>query len=102
MSILIKNMQMPKTCGHCPFNNLGTLEDDCLIYECSLSGDFIRDGQPMVRLDTCPLVEIPNHGRLIDADEQIERVNRLNLYTADVVTELLNSAPVVIDKEVNE
>ena len=44
MSILIKGMKMPKSCGSC----------------------FV--GDRTICSNNCPLVEIPPHGRLIDAD----------------------------------
>ena len=47
MSVLIKNMEMPKNCHECP-----------LLYVTS-----ICDGSM-----PCPLVTVPPHGRLIDAD----------------------------------
>ena len=54
MSVLIKGMEMPKTCY------------DCIFYgglECSLTG-FDADRKSR----HCPLVELPPHGRLIDGD----------------------------------
>lgn len=47
MSVLIKGMEMPKNCHECP-----------LLYVTSLCDGF-KD---------CPIVPIPPHGRLIDAD----------------------------------
>ena len=69
MSILIKGMEMPKNCNDCPLN-----------YDqmaCKVTGTrwwsdtmvlmgFDSDKE---RLHDCPLVELPPHGRLIDADK---------------------------------
>lgn len=60
MSVLVKNMEMPKNCGECPV---------------ALSGKYCRINQTYttyiklpIRPDHCPLVELPEkHGRLIDA-----------------------------------
>ena len=62
MSILIKGMEMPKNCKHCKFRKTELQEDPdwCLISEESLFELAEND---------CPLIEIPPHGRLIDADE---------------------------------
>lgn len=49
MSVLIKGMELPKNCDMCPLA-------DTII--CGAQG--------------CPLIEVPPHGRLIDADAQIE------------------------------
>ena len=56
MSILIKGMEMPKSCGRCMFSRRNIHNIDwCVLTEKDLPCD-------------CPLVPIPPHGRLIDAD----------------------------------
>jgi hypothetical protein len=71
MSILIKGMEMPTSCNKCPF--LDYEEGFCFAsgvkhesgwYESTLCPGGIKDG----RHDECPLVPVPPHGRLIDAD----------------------------------
>ena len=52
------------------------------------------------RMPNCPLVELPPHGRLIDADEQIERAWRLNLSTRELIEEMLKTAVTVIPPDV--
>lgn len=62
MSIIVKNMQMPKNCAECPV---------------ALSGKYCRINKTHttyiklpIRPDHCPLVELPEkHGRLIDENE---------------------------------
>ena len=64
MSILIKGMDMPKTCCDCNFNIAGWCTAD-------LASERIEfPGRP----DWCPLVEVPKHGRLIDVDEFVKYV----------------------------
>lgn len=65
MSIIIKGMDMPKSCGECKFfSGLG------YGFHCFLNGKhitFIGEIQ-----DDCPLIEIPTpHGRLIDDVKKI-------------------------------
>jgi hypothetical protein len=64
-------MEMPTSCEKCPF--LDYEEGFCFAsgvkhesgwYESTLCPGGIKDG----RHDDCPLVSIPSHGRLIDAD----------------------------------
>ena len=62
MSILIKGMEMPKNCIDCP----------CYYpeyYECNI----VHNCNPISHNDPipqyCPLIEVPKHGRLIDADD---------------------------------
>lgn len=64
MSILIKGMRMPEKCGSC---DLFHVESPM---HCTVVKGHKTVGAPygMPRPDWCPLVEIPVHGRLIDAD----------------------------------
>ena len=65
MSILIKDMKMP-SCNDCPLagdfhcNLMPSIPTLCKEYDIA-----VQNGK---RLNNCPLVEIPPHGRLIDAD----------------------------------
>ena len=69
MSVLIKDIGLPNNCLHCPFSHMAS---DCLkiwivckVKDVSVTdGDAVEEGRP----NWCPLVEIPSHGRLIDAD----------------------------------
>ena len=68
MSVIIKGIEMPAVCDDCHFNY------DC--YRCSAidgnKGYFFNDEDfdpSCNRLPDCPLIELPKHGRLIDADE---------------------------------
>ena len=62
MSILIKGMKMPEKCGSC---DLFHVESPM---HCTVVKGHKTVGAPygMPRPDWCPLVEIPEHGRLID------------------------------------
>ena len=57
MSIIIKGLDMPKNCYHCPAHNHWNTGIKCVILN-RLTEDRPSD---------CPLIEIPTpHGRLID------------------------------------
>ena len=59
MSVYIKGMEMPKRCYTCPCADLE-------FYDCNLMpGTRIEQHK---RLDDCPLVPVPDHGRLVDKD----------------------------------
>ena len=60
MSILIKGMKMPTSCLECPLTDGHSAS--CLITEKSVYFSVDK------RHDGCPLVPVPPHGRLIDAD----------------------------------
>lgn len=96
MSILIKGMEMPKNCWECPFERcvLRTLVD---------------------RHPDCPLVEVPPHGRLIDADwirealihtlEALKKNPKMNQQEIHLIAafstlgEMLDDAPIMIEAE---
>lgn len=65
MSILIKGMEMPKDCNKCPM----TVDGYCRIIGYPNGDAIIKHYKPL----WCPLVEVPKHGRLIDADELLRR-----------------------------
>lgn len=56
MSVLIKGMEMPENCKDCRFHGRGF----CFLADLKDNGN-------------CPLVEVPPHGRLIDARALYER-----------------------------
>ena len=65
MSILIKDMEMPKSCNECTMS---------IEHACMINGNIISDY--WARLDRptdCPLVELPPHGDLIDRDALYEK-----------------------------
>lgn len=59
--IYIHGMEMPKCCLVCTFNYD--------MYVCELLGVstlVVQDGE---KIPICPLISVPDHGRLVDADE---------------------------------
>ena len=63
MGVYIKGMEMPTSCGNCPMCHSNAEYDYayCCVSSAETSGNKIPSG--------CPLVPVPPHGRLIDADE---------------------------------
>lgn len=65
MSILITGMEMPPSCRYCEFRHLSLTQNAF----CTASHETIDYmAERTKRLDNCPLVELPPHGRLVDAD----------------------------------
>lgn len=94
MSVLIRNMDMPKTCEGCPLQHSEYLE-------CKITGEPTWDwenAEAKYKSVNCPIDEIPPHGRLVDADA---------LLTSDlggepfksVIRRVLMQAPTVIEAE---
>ena len=77
MSVLVKDMEMPKECRECPMceyyeitGNTWCKSADGLLAENYKPISF--DGRP----EWCPLVELPEkHGRLIDGDALFKQMN---------------------------
>ena len=67
MSVLIKGMEMPKSCYACDFSFPSTDSEGGVHTICTALQEEIL---PLLleRQEDCPLVEIPPHGDLIDAD----------------------------------
>lgn len=97
MSILIKGAKPPSGCRWCYFNE----DTKCaLIVGCDLDG---TNGTQ--RRKDCPLIELPDHGRLIDADKLKEKRFCTDTRYGDV--EVIgvwdvNDAPTVIPAERSE
>lgn len=68
MSILIQGMEMPQDCVACdffiPFMSRGLFNP---LGHCKRSREEVNTRAR--RLESCPLIELPPHGRLIDGDE---------------------------------
>ena len=94
MSILIKGMEMPVTCCHCPLMgydpeiewNDGGKETQGA-YICVMTHELIDNTK---RKEHCPLVLVPPHGRLIDADAEETVVHCNNEENARIIATLLN------------
>ena len=86
MSILIKGMEMPDNCHVCIAGYGGC----CYLAPAEADGICPDNG----RADFCPLIEIPKHGRLIDADSLCD-----GLVSNHPVVIHANAAPTIIPEE---
>lgn len=95
MSIYIPGMEMPTNCGACPFHKLWSLDDPL---QCRVNLELWCDSPERHKL--CPLIHVPEHGRLIGADALMENAQFKG--THDIVNAWdIVSAPTIIsaDKE---
>ena len=97
MGVYIRGMEMPKNCNDCPLNYDSI---DCMVADIALrekgDGDFLYEHE---RASNCPLVPVPPHGRLIDADELAERFWDGQCYFTEAIKRKLQSAPTIIPEE---
>lgn len=99
MSILIKDMKMPTRCEYCP----------CFYSEynvCNAIVGLLVDGKATPPSD-CPLVPVPPHGRLIDADALKVKftktdANGINLELDRYALKCIDNAPTIIEAEEGE
>lgn len=98
MSILIKgSIEMPKSCDHC-----WAIDDYSDYPRCLITGDqkgyiFQSDKE---RMDSCPLVNIPPHGNLIDRDTLISN-HTIDQYDWSEVIDVedIRNAPTILEAE---
>lgn len=116
MSLLIKDMKMPKCCNNCEFH----WEEDVsfeIIHQCQVKTGYIDNADIHSFPYDCPLVELPEkHGRLIDADATmkqwgLDKATKYGNETAEQqhfsystmmmyeITDILDDALVVIEAE---
>ena len=98
MSIYIPGMKMPKICGECPFV---MDDDDFAPSQCGRTDYTIRDGiiDPFGKPDWCDLIELHPHGRLIDADEFLDRAIGTQCFRGDyalMLEELVGESTTII------
>ena len=89
MSILIKGMDMPKNCKECDLYIEGA---------CYAKG--YRDYRLIMdksKPDDCPLIELPPHGRLIDADELANKTFYSKTSAPYITYKKFCDAPTVIE-----
>ena len=92
MSVYIRGMEMPTGCRKCELMYFDGETDVC-----PFAGEVFPSD--VERSDHCPLIPIPEHGRLIDADALIEHLGDVEYKGA--VKRVLIQAPTIIpaDKE---
>ena len=98
MSILIKGMEMPKNCIYCEL-----YEADW--YWCrAAKKEYYETIENKAHPDWCPLIEVPPHGRLIDADALImsdKPVSRMMMFGGQFIytQSEIDDAPTIIEAE---
>lgn len=95
MSILIKGMDMPKSCyNHCDFIAF----EFCPLKDYIESHNYKSSTHP-----DCPLIEIPTpHGRLIDKDELLSHLSKdplFDLVERYGVSGVIESRPTILEAE---
>lgn len=103
MSVLIKGMDLPKSCATCKLicqdtaYKISTFEQ-VITYFCKGLDENNVIQNTLIKLPNCPLVEIPTpHGRLIDADRLYETIEQMEGFgTIDNENDVVLSAVEVL------
>ena len=100
MSILIRGMEMPTSCTECPCCRHDNWNGETA-HQCNVS--FITFGAEdenwiyNTRPNWCPLIELPPHGRLIDADELVRIWTGAQFYGS--IKPIVDARPTIIEAE---
>lgn len=102
--LLIKGMKMPT---NCPCELLGTGYDLYCSFALGIPArvkEYYECCQNNKRPSWCPLVSVPPHGRLIDADELLNdvRKNSESYFADDFAHEWVDRQPTVIETSEEE
>lgn len=97
MGVLInKYFKMPKSCDSCHFGQEYECVDEAG-YGCLLTMKTRPKGKTD-RPDYCPLIELPPHGRLIDADALVEElIKRSRTNPMPLLGQMVDFAPTIIE-----
>jgi hypothetical protein len=101
MSIYIPGISMPKSCWDCELGSAQQLDDrPCPFY---LMGYLDQEKFSDKIADGCPLVPVPDHGRLIDADALMKKGMPMSWSVQKWVQETdIACAPTIIPAEEGE
>lgn len=109
MSIYIKNMKMPTNCRACHFKN-----HDGMWIRCIFTGQNIEpETKRETKASSCPLIKVPQHGRLVDAryiDSENDRFfdmsraseefdEHASAYAYSLIANILANAPTIIPED---
>ena len=95
--IYIKGMEMPTSCFYCPFRRKVNPDDIMCIVTREVFEETFAGTIEHRNRGNCPLIPVPDHGRLIEAD-------RIELYMQDewMNNELSNGDWVLFRERLNE
>lgn len=100
MGVYIKGISKPKTCAYCPAGFCVNVTERGII---NTLDELHKRRHSETIPDDCPYVEIPPHGRLVDADALIERCKdekgNYDSYEAAIVAGSVEVSPTIIPAE---
>ena len=96
MEVFVKHGNLPESCDVCKVIFLQFPGIMC----CPLSGANVTNQRyEKERHPCCPIKEIPIHGRLIDADELIRRIQESGNYLSPAILAYIETAPTLLERD---
>ena len=104
MSVLIRGMELPHDCEECKLCVIIPVGDYETLRKCVVLN---KRAEYVIRRKDCPLIEVPPHGRLIDADALNNMINqsypmtdRVDVHNGyAIVQEMMKQMPTIIEAE---
>ena len=104
MSVIVKGMEMPYGCADCDFCGGIIMPDGIYYCDCPSEASHEKNISDAINNDTradfCPLIELPPHGRLIDADELVRIWTGAKFHGN--IKPIVDARPTVIEAEGSE
>ena len=102
MGIYLPNMEMPTSCWDCPLGD--SLRCQVLPSVPALWAEYTKAVRDKLMHSDCPLVPVPPHGRLIDADALADQMAERRSYVGRLSDPLclIEDAPTIIEAEGEE
>jgi len=70
--ILIRGMEKPGSCRECDFCEVQDINFE-ILYFCNRNDRFLDDEEACNIPNDCPIIELPEHGDLVDLDERVTK-----------------------------
>ena len=90
--VYIPGMEMPTSCWLCNFQSCG----DCTLNNYKVVDNCIIEDR---RDEDCPLIPVPDHGRLIDAGFLLSEYDKIHVGKPGGARLLIANAPTIIPAE---
>ena len=89
-------IEMPTSCFDCPISHSAYYRTRTIA--CGITGKTVSAPEcEEKRMESCPFVPVPEHGRLIDADKLFARVT--DYYGTSYTIDMICEAPTIIPAE---
>ena len=97
MGVLILDMKFPKTCAACEWSRYSFPNAWCGRMHKTTDIEIAKNGRP----DDCPLVPVPQHGKLVDVTD-VKELWEKHFGDDQIAFQLIDYVPVIIPPKSKE